>query len=164
VKTVTNDQKLDLILQKLDDHSQQFAAIDKRFEAIDRHFEAIDRHFEAIDQRFEAIDRRFEAIDQRFEAIDRRFAAIDRRFEANEQRMENMEKKLDHHGEMIKALMDGQMKLAASLEGFIKETEKNFQDIHATLKKMEATDDLLAHKVWTTEKELYCLKKLVHVE
>jgi|HigsolmetaAR206D_1030411.scaffolds.fasta_scaffold05845_5 hypothetical protein len=41
--------------------------------------------------------------------------------------MENMERKWDHHGEMIKALMDGQMKLAASLEGFVKETEKTFK-------------------------------------
>jgi len=67
---MTNTQKLDLILLKLEDHDRQFERINDKFDNIDKKFESIDKKFESIDKKFERIDKKFESIDKRLDNIE----------------------------------------------------------------------------------------------
>ncbi len=59
------NEKLDLILFRLNEMNKWQEQADGRFEQIDGRFEQIDERFEQIDGRFEQIDRRLDSIDGR---------------------------------------------------------------------------------------------------
>jgi hypothetical protein len=55
------------ILQKLEQHDQQFAKIDEHFVAVEKHFEAVDKHLDRHDQQF---DRMFAKLVEHDEKLD----------------------------------------------------------------------------------------------
>jgi chromosome segregation ATPase len=112
---MSNDEKLDLILAKLDEHSQKF---------------------DKMDQRFDGIDHRLDCMNQR----------------------------LDDHQLMLSALIHGQEELKANLDGFKIEVAKQFQSVKEDHKNIENTVELLESRVWTTEKDVHRLKKMVGIE
>lgn len=71
-----NNQVVNSILRKLDDHSEMF--------------ERNDEHFKKMDKRFEKNEVRFKKMDERFEKNDERFRKMDERFEKHEQILSKM--------------------------------------------------------------------------
>jgi len=53
---MTNSQKLDLILLKLEDHDQKFESIDQKFEGINQKFISIDKRLDGMDKRLVSLE------------------------------------------------------------------------------------------------------------
>ena len=71
------NEKLDLILSRLDATNKWQEQADGRFEQIDKRFEQIDKRFGQIDKRFERIDNRFERLEKKVDGIDRRLINVE---------------------------------------------------------------------------------------
>ncbi|MGN1350679.1 MAG: hypothetical protein ACI4VM_06770 [Anaerovoracaceae bacterium] len=53
---MTDSEKLDLLLEKMDAHDRRFDQIDQRFEKIDERFEKMDERLAKMDNRFEKLE------------------------------------------------------------------------------------------------------------
>ena len=66
---MSTDEKLDIVLLKLEKIDNVIESFTVKFEQIDRRFEQIDKRFEQIDKHFEQIDKHLEQIDERLDIL-----------------------------------------------------------------------------------------------
>lgn len=99
------DEKLNLILQKLGNFSEQLSQQGNKLTDIDKRFSDIDKRLSDIDKRFSYIDKRFSDIDKKFSDIDKRFSDIDKRFDNLDKRITSLKAdNLEEHTKIMQLL------------------------------------------------------------
>ena len=62
VKNMTNDQKLDLVLEKISAMGKDIKALDEKVEALDKKFVVLDEKVEALDKKFVVLEEKVEKL------------------------------------------------------------------------------------------------------
>ena len=94
MKKYTIHQKVDKILQILEQHTRKFESIDDRFKSIDK---TMDIRFLEMNTRFTEMSIEFIEIEKRFVKIDARLDKYDEQFESIEAKFERVILKLIEH-------------------------------------------------------------------
>mgnify|MGYP001031392008 CR=1 FL=1 len=83
---MTIDQKLDLILNKLEGHDKKFDAIEDRLNKIENRLNEHDKRFNDIESKLDEHNKRFNTIEAKLDEYNKRFDSIELKitiFEAN---------------------------------------------------------------------------------
>lgn len=99
MKKHTIHQKVDKILQILEQHTRKFESIDDRFESMDDRFESMDKtmniRFLEMNTRFTEMNIQFIEIEKQFIEMDKRFGKIDTRLDKHDEQFESIEAKFE---------------------------------------------------------------------
>ena len=75
---MTQDQKLDLLLEKFDVMSGQMGSIDNRLTTLEGRVDALDHKVDALDNRVDALDHKVTAIDKKEDKHYRELKSMDK--------------------------------------------------------------------------------------
>ena len=74
---MTENEKLDLILQKISGLDEKVEGIDKRVSGLDEKVEGIDKRVSGLDEKVEGIDKRVSGLDEKMDGIDKRVSSLE---------------------------------------------------------------------------------------
>ena len=84
---MNDNEKLDLILSKMQGFEQRFDKLEQRFDGLEQRFDGLEQRFDGLEQRFDGLEQRFDGLEQRFDGLEQRFDKL-------EQRTDNLEKEI----------------------------------------------------------------------
>lgn len=74
---MTENEKLDLILQKISGLDEKVEGIDKRVSGLDEKVEGIDKRVSSLEGKLEGIDKRVSGLDEKMDGIDKRVSSLE---------------------------------------------------------------------------------------
>ena len=89
---MTQDQKLDLLLEKYDVMSGQMGSIDNRLSVVEKRLESVDNRLTTLEGRVDALDHKVDALDNRVAALDHKVTAIDKKEDKHYRELKSMDK------------------------------------------------------------------------
>ena len=122
---MTENEKLDLVLEKV-------TAIDEKVESLDKKVETLDKKVETLDEKVESLDKKVETLDEKVENLDRKVIRIEN---------DVIDIKLTIENEIrvnIQRVAEGHLDLSRNLNECIKLSNdvKDKQEIHDIYIKM----------------------------
>ena len=67
---MTQDEKLNLIIEKI-------SSMDKRFDCVDERLDSMDKRFDSMDERLDSMDKRFCSMDEMFNSMHEHLSSLD---------------------------------------------------------------------------------------
>ncbi len=152
------DEKLDLILDRLDMMDTKLDAMDARFDMIDTRMDALDARFDMVDNRLDAVDTKLDATD----AMDARFDAVDAGMESINARFGAMEDEFQKFDELEHSVRDIKLTLENETNKNIVRMAESHLDLGRKLDdtlKVENETEMLAIRINILENELRRVKE-----
>ena len=88
------DQKLDLILNKLEGHDKKFDAIEDRLNKIENRLNEHDKRFNDIESKLDEHNKRFNTIEAKLDEHNKRFNTIEAKLDEYNKRFDSIELKI----------------------------------------------------------------------
>ena len=98
---MTADDKMDLILKKLDTMDKRLESVEVNMAAMGKRMESMEENMEAMDKRLESVEENMETMGKRMESMDIRMENADKRTGAAEHRLDALETKVDRNYAML---------------------------------------------------------------
>ena len=103
-KSSKSDEKIDLVLKKLEEHDHRFDQIDKRFDGVDKRLDGVDKRLDGVDKRLDGHDQQFNSINKQFNSINKQFDRVYDLFGKADKRFDKMTKMLLDHDYKLRQL------------------------------------------------------------
>ncbi len=98
------DQKLDLILNKLEGHDKKFDAIEDRLNKIENRLNEHDKRFNDIESKLDEHNKRFNTIEAKLDEHNKRFNTIEAKLDEHNKRFNTIEAKLDEYNKRFDSI------------------------------------------------------------
>ncbi len=153
---MTIDQKLDLILNKLEGHDKKFDAIEDRLNKIENRLNEHDKRFNAIEVKLDEHNKRFNTIEAKLDEHNKRFNTIEAKLDEYNKRFDSIELKItifeannrEEHEKIFKHLDS----LNSSFIKFESEGSDKFKILFDAHKDFLEHKDIFTHELSSLDK------------
>ena len=150
------DQKLDLILNKLEGHDKKFDAIEDRLNKIENRLNEHDKRFNAIEVKLDEHNKRFNTIEAKLDEHNKRFNTIEAKLDEYNKRFDSIELKItifeannrEEHEKIFKHLDS----LNSSFIKFESEGSDKFKILFDAHKDFLEYKDIFTHELSSLDK------------
>ena len=153
---MTIDQKLDLILNKLEGHDKKFDAIEDRLNKIENRLNEHDKRFNDIESKLDEHNKRFNTIEAKLDEHNKRFNTIEAKLDEYNKRFDSIELKItifeannrEEHEKIFKHLDS----LNSSFIKFESEGSDKFKILFDAHKDFLEYKDIFTHELSSLDK------------
>ena len=150
------DQKLDLILNKLEGHDKKFDAIEDRLNKIENRLNEHDKRFNDIESKLDEHNKRFTTIEAKLDEHNKRFNTIEAKLDEYNKRFDSIELKItifeannrEEHEKIFKHLDS----LNSSFIKFESEGSDKFKILFDAHKDFLEYKDIFTHELSSLDK------------
>jgi len=150
------DQKLDLILNKLEGHDKKFDAIEDRLNKIENRLNEHDKRFNDIESKLDEHNKRFNTIEAKLDEHNKRFNTIEAKLDEYNKRFDSIELKItifeannrEEHEKIFKHLDS----LNSSFIKFESEGSDKFKILFDAHKDFLEYKDIFTHELSSLDK------------
>ena len=156
------EEKLDLILEKMDRMESMFDMVEAKMDAVDSRFDMAEAKIDAVESRFDMLEAKMDGVESRFDMLEAQNSAIESKLDNLDSRLVRSLATLDGGFDKIEGfgrLERGIEDIRLTLEN---ETNKNIVHIaerHLDLRRKFDETEMLAIRVNSLGNELRKLKE-----
>ncbi len=92
---MTDSQKFDLIISKLETIDKKVDKLDQRMDALEERMDALEKRMDALEKRMDALEERVGLLEKRMDALEERVDSLEKHMDALEGRVGLLEKRMD---------------------------------------------------------------------